>query len=91
MSPASTKKTSYAFTILIKSLSSPWSLPGTLEEGKNHNSPKTCRDPKFPPNLCLINLLSTTGKPFEKLNLRRIQKHTEERNLLYRVFHDFRA
>jgi hypothetical protein len=74
MSPASSKKTSYAFATFIKSLPSPWSLPGTLEEGKNHNSPKTCKNPKFPQNLCPISLLSTAVELFEKLILRRIQK-----------------
>jgi hypothetical protein len=34
------------------------------------------------PNLPLISLLSTTGKLFQKLILRTIEKHTEERNLL---------
>jgi hypothetical protein len=41
-----------------------------------------CKDPKFHKNLRPISLLSTTGELFEQLILRKVQKHTEERNLL---------
>jgi hypothetical protein len=44
--------------------------------------PKPGKDPKFPPNLCPIGLLSTTDKLFEKLILKTIQRHTDGRNLL---------
>jgi hypothetical protein len=44
--------------------------------------PKPGKDPKFPQNLCPISLLSTTGKLFEKLILKAISKHIEERDLL---------
>jgi hypothetical protein len=43
------QKTSCAFNTFIQSLPSPWSLPGTLEEGKNHNSAKTQQGPKIYP------------------------------------------
>jgi hypothetical protein len=39
-------------------------------------------DPKFPPNLRSISILSTMGKLFEKLILWTVLKHTEDRNLL---------
>jgi hypothetical protein len=35
-----------------------------------------------PQNLCLISLLSTTGKQFENLIFRTIQRHIEKTNLL---------
>jgi hypothetical protein len=44
--------------------------------------PKQSKDPNFLQNLRPIGLLSTTVKLFEKLLLRRVQKHTEERDLL---------
>jgi hypothetical protein len=43
--------------------------------------PKPGKDPKFPQNLRVISLQSTTGKLFEKVILKFVQKHTEERNL----------
>jgi hypothetical protein len=39
-------------------------------------------NPKFPKNLYLISLLSTTGKLFEKVILKTVQRHIEERGLL---------
>jgi hypothetical protein len=51
-------------------------------EAKVITLPKPSKHPKFPQNLLLISLLSSTGKLFEKLILRIIQKHTEERNSL---------
>jgi hypothetical protein len=53
--------------------------------------PKPGKDPKFPENLRPISLLSTTGKLFEKLILKIIHKHTEERNLLSASQFGFRA
>jgi hypothetical protein len=91
MSPASSKKTSYVFSKFIQSLPSAWSLPGTLEGSKNHTLPEPGKDPKFPQKLSPISLLSTTGKLSEKLTLRTIQKHTEERNLLNASQFGFRA
>jgi hypothetical protein len=44
--------------------------------------PKPGNNPEFPENLCLISLLSTTGILFEKLILKIIHKHIEERNSL---------
>jgi hypothetical protein len=52
------------------------------KEAKIITLPKAGKDPKFPPNLRPISLLSTTGKLFEKIVLKTIQKHDERRNLL---------
>jgi hypothetical protein len=70
MSPASSKKSFCAFYIFIQSVSSAWSLPGTLEGSKNCNSGETQQRPKITPN----QHLSTMGELFEKLTLRTIQK-----------------
>jgi hypothetical protein len=43
---------------------------------------KPGKDPKFPQNLRAISLLSTTGKLFEKVMLKIVQRHIEERDLL---------
>jgi hypothetical protein len=51
------------------------------KEEKIITLPKPIKDPKCTQNLCLIRVLPTTCKMFEKLIL-RTQKHTEERNLL---------
>jgi hypothetical protein len=76
MSPESSKKTSCSFNTFFQSLPSAWSLPGTLEEGKYHNSAETRQKikKKNPQNLRSISILFTTGKLFEKLILRTIQK-----------------
>jgi hypothetical protein len=44
--------------------------------------PKPGKDPKFPQNLSPISLLSTTGKLFEKLILKMLQKHIDGKGLL---------
>jgi hypothetical protein len=43
---------------------------------------KAGKDPKLPQNLHSISLLSTTGKLFEKVILKIVQRHTENRKLL---------
>jgi hypothetical protein len=40
--------------------------------------PKLGKDPKLPQNLCPISLLSTTGKLFEKVILKIVQRHIED-------------
>jgi hypothetical protein len=66
-------------------------FPAPQKEAKIITLPKPGKHPKFPPNLCLISILSTTGKIFEMQILRTIQKHTEERNLLHVSQLGFRA
>jgi hypothetical protein len=53
-----------------------------LKEAKALKIPKPCKDPKLPQNLCLIGLLSITGKQFKNVVLEIGQKPTEERVLL---------
>jgi hypothetical protein len=66
-------------------LTSPW------KEAKVITLPKPSKDPKFPQNLRPISLLSTTGNLFEKVILKIVQKHTEERCLLNAGQFGFRA
>jgi hypothetical protein len=40
-----------------------------------------CKEQKFSQNLRLISLLSTTGKLFEKVIPKIVQKHIEKRSL----------
>jgi hypothetical protein len=47
-----------------------------------HAPLKLGKDPKFPQNIHSISLLSTTGKPFEKVILKIVQRYIEERDLL---------
>jgi hypothetical protein len=63
-------------------LSSVTPLSKALEESKSHNDTETGKDPKFPQNLRLISLLSTTGKLFKNVILKMVLKHIEERGLL---------
>jgi hypothetical protein len=44
--------------------------------------PKPGKDSKFPQNLRPISLLSTTGKLFEKVILKIVQRHIGEKSLL---------
>jgi hypothetical protein len=53
--------------------------------------PKPGKDPKFPQNLRPISLLSTTGKLFEKVVPKILQKHIEYRGLLNASQFGFRA
>jgi hypothetical protein len=53
--------------------------------------PKIGKDPKFPPNLRQIRLLSTTGNIFENVNLKVLKRHIEERSLLNQSRFGFRA
>jgi hypothetical protein len=48
------------------------------------------KDPKFPQNLRPISVLFTIGKLFEKVILKILQKHIEERGLLKARQFDFR-
>jgi hypothetical protein len=44
--------------------------------------PKPGKDPKFPQNLRPTSLLPTTGKLFEKVFLKRVQRHIEDKGQL---------
>jgi hypothetical protein len=66
-------------------------FPSPWKEAKVITLPKPSKDPKFPQNLRPISLLSTTGKLFEKVILKIVQKHTEERCLLNAGQFGFRA
>jgi hypothetical protein len=66
-------------------------FPNPWKEAKVITLPKTGKHPKFPQNLSLISLLSTTGKLFEKVILQLLQKHIEERGLLNASQFVFRA
>jgi hypothetical protein len=57
-------------------------LAKSWKEAKLITLPKSGKDPKFPQNLSLINLLSTTGKLFKKVILKIVQRHIEERGVL---------
>jgi hypothetical protein len=57
-------------------------FPKPWKEAKVITLPKPSTDPNFPQNLHSISLLSTTGKLFEKVILKIVQKHIEERGLL---------
>jgi hypothetical protein len=52
------------------------------KEGKVVNLPTPGKVPKFPQNLRPISLLSTTDKLIEKVILKIVQRHLEERDLL---------
>jgi len=66
-------------------------IPAALKEAKVIVLPKPGKDPKFPPNLQPISLLSTTGKLFEKVIQKLIQSHLEVNNLLNANQFGFRA
>jgi len=53
--------------------------------------PKPGKEPKFPQNLSPISLLSTTGKLFEKVLQKIVQRHLEENNLLNASHFGFRV
>jgi hypothetical protein len=57
-------------------------FPNAWKEAKIITLPKPGKDPKFPQNLRPINLLSTTGKLFEKVIQRIVQRHLVTNNLL---------
>jgi hypothetical protein len=89
MSPAFSKRTFYAFSTFNHCFRLSHQAPWT--EAKIISLPKPRKEPKLPQNVRPSSLLSTTGKLFEKLILRTIQKHIEERNLLKASQFGFRS
>jgi hypothetical protein len=66
-------------------------FPEYLKEAKVITLPKHGKDPTFPQNLRPISFLSTTGKLFEKILLKIVQRHIDERDLLDASQFGFRA
>jgi hypothetical protein len=66
-------------------------FPTPWKEAKVIALPKPGKDPKFPQNSCPISLLSTTGKLFEKVILKIVQRHIENRKLVNPNQFEFRA
>jgi hypothetical protein len=58
-------------------------FPNPWKKAKIITLPKPGKDPKFPPNLRPISLLSTRGKLFEKVILKILQKHIDGKGLLH--------
>jgi hypothetical protein len=63
----------------------------TLEGSKNYSLPKYGNDSKSPHKLRPISLLSTTVKLLEKVILKIVQRHIEEKGLLNASQFGFRA
>jgi hypothetical protein len=53
-----------------------------LDGSKSDNLTETNKDPKLPQNLRPISVLPTTGKLFEKVILKIVQRHIEDKGLL---------
>jgi hypothetical protein len=66
-------------------------FPKPWKEVKVITLPKPSKDPKCPQNLRPISLLSTTGKLFEKINLKIVQRYIEGKGLLNASQFGFRA
>jgi hypothetical protein len=66
-------------------------FPKPWKEARDITLPKPGKDIKFPQNLRPISLLSTTGKLLEKVILKIVQIHTEERGLLNATQFSFRG
>jgi hypothetical protein len=90
MPQAPSKKTIGTVDTFVYSLHSVVVFSDVLE-AKMTTLPKPGRDPKFLPNLGPISLLPTTGNLFEKVILKIVQRHTEERSLRNAGQFGFRA
>jgi hypothetical protein len=66
-------------------------FPTSWNEAKVITLAKPGKDPKFPQNLRPISLLPTTGKLFEKVILKAVQRHIEDKGLLNASQFGFRA
>jgi hypothetical protein len=75
----------------IYSLHSAITLPIAWKEAKILTLPKPSEDSKFHKKLCPISLLSTTGKLFEKVIIKSLQRQIEYRSLLNASHFGFHA
>jgi hypothetical protein len=66
-------------------------FPNPWKEAKIITLPKPGKDPKSPQNFRRISLLPPTGKLFEKVILKFVQKHTVEKGLHNASQFSFRA
>jgi hypothetical protein len=66
-------------------------FPSSWKEAKVITLPKAGKDPKFPQNLGPINLLPTTGKLFENVIQKIIQKYIDSNNSVNASQFGFRA
>jgi hypothetical protein len=66
-------------------------FPNAWKEAKIITLPKSGKDPKFPQNLWPISLLSSTGKLFEKVIQKIVQRQLDTKNLLNASQFGFRA
>jgi hypothetical protein len=66
-------------------------FPKPWKEAKVITLLKPRKNPKSPPNLRLISLLSTTSKLLKKVILKIVQRHNYERDLLNASHFGFRA
>jgi hypothetical protein len=66
-------------------------FPKPWKETKFITLPKSSKAPEFPQNLRPISFLFTTGKLFEKVILKIVQRHIEESDLLKENQFSFRA
>jgi hypothetical protein len=82
MPQAPSRKTTGIFNALINNRIRLSHFPTSWKEAKVITLPKPGKYPKFPQNLCPISLLSTTGKLFEKVILKIVQRHIEDKSLL---------
>jgi hypothetical protein len=67
----------------------PSRFPVSCKDARAITLPNTSKDTKFSQNLRPISLLSTMGKLFEKVILKIVQRHLEERDLLNANQFDF--
>jgi hypothetical protein len=82
---------SLVYLTFIQSLPSAVPFPKALEGRKSHDVTETRRGSKIPSTFTFIRLLSTTGKIFENVILKIVQRHIEERCLLNASQFGFRA
>jgi hypothetical protein len=78
-------------TLVHLTMHSAFSFPKSWNEAKIITLLKPGKDPKLPQNLRSIRILYTTGKLFEKVIIKILQRHIDERNLRNANQFEFRA